>query len=53
LTVLETGPVVLSVARSACLAGLALLLNVCFFKKYGLNPWRVGKEAPSAPAVAK
>jgi len=52
LTVLETGPVVLSVARSACLAGLALLLNVCFFAKYGLNPWRVGKEAPSAPAAA-
>jgi hypothetical protein len=49
---LEGLPVAFSVTRSACLVALALLLSVCFFKKYGLNPWRAGKEAPTALAVA-
>ena len=36
------------ITRSACLAGLGLLLTISFFAKYGLSPWRAGAAAPCA-----
>ncbi len=45
-------PVDLCITRSACLVTLALLLDIPFFVKYGLLPWRAGKSAPDALAVA-
>jgi hypothetical protein len=52
LTTLETFPVALSVIRSACLLGLALLLSVRFFATYGLMPWRASDPAHGARATA-
>jgi hypothetical protein len=49
---LETLPVVLCAIRSACLAGLALLLNIHFFARYGLNSRRVNGPAPGELATA-
>jgi hypothetical protein len=50
--VLQALPVALAVTRSACLVGLALLLDVCFFRKYGLIAWRASGRAGGAPAAA-
>ena len=49
---LETLPVMLAVTRNACLVGMAGLLTVCFFGRYGLVPWRTGKPAAGALATA-
>ncbi|HEX4142367.1 MAG TPA: hypothetical protein VHY91_02360 [Pirellulales bacterium] len=48
---LETWPLVLSVIRSVCLVLLALLLNISFFARYGLNPWRAS-GATQGPLTA-
>ena len=48
LVPLEILALSLSVTRSARLVGLALLLNVCFFARYGLIPWRADNAAPVA-----
>ena len=45
LTQLQSSLVTLAVTRSACLAALAALLNVCFFARYGLVPGRADREA--------
>ncbi|HEX4142369.1 MAG TPA: hypothetical protein VHY91_02370 [Pirellulales bacterium] len=50
LTELATWPVVMAVTRSACLLAMALLLNVCFFSKYGLVASR--GESPSPREIA-
>ncbi len=45
-------PVVLTITRSVCLVLFALLMNIPFFVKYGFIPWRAGKPAPDALALA-
>ena len=51
LTRLQNAPVAVVVTRSACLLSLAVLLNVCFFARYGLVPWRAGKRAAGTLAA--
>jgi hypothetical protein len=53
LAKLDTLPVVLCAIRGACLAGLALLLNIGFFARYGLNPRRAAGPAPGPPVVGQ
>jgi hypothetical protein len=52
LVTLQTWPVVVSMARSACLVGLAMLLNICFLAKYGLVPWQTESRAREGLVVA-
>ena len=49
---LQVLPVSLSVVRSTCLVGLALLLNLAFFAKYGLVSWQTERTAPAGLALA-
>ncbi|HEX4142368.1 MAG TPA: hypothetical protein VHY91_02365 [Pirellulales bacterium] len=51
-TALQMWPVAIAVIRSACLAAMALLLNVGFFTRYGLVASRSESSAPHEMAVA-